>query len=94
MRAYEIIQDYIDPEKIPAAMYDEIVGALERLGANPASPELIKTMYFDEREELELEQLRFELKRTRAEVENLEAETARHHAATRRELAAVEDGED
>lgn len=90
MRAHEIIKDYIDPQKIPRAMHDEIVGALERIGANPASPDFIRAMYFDEREELELEQLQLDLKQTRAEVERLEAEAARDRVAARRELATVE----
>lgn len=93
MRAHEIIQDYIDPKKIPDAMYKEIVDALDRSGANPASPKFVQTMYADERDELELDQLRIDLKRTQAEVGNLEAEAARDRAAARRELAAVEGGE-
>ena len=94
MRAHEIIQDYIDPKKIPAAMYKEIVDALERSGAEPMTPELMQALYGDEREQLELEQLRLDLKRTQAEVGNLEAEAARDRAAACRELAAVEDGEE
>lgn len=94
MRAHEVIKDYIDPKKIPKAMHDEIVGALERFGATPASLNFIQLMYGDERDELELEQLRIDLKRTRAEVKNLEAEAARDRAAARRELAAIEDGEE
>lgn len=93
MRAHEIILDYIDPTKIPAAMYDEIVDALDRIGASPASPELIRALYSDERDELELKQLRLELARTQAEVGNLEAEAARDRAAIQCDLAAVEDGE-
>ena len=87
MRAHEIIKDYIDPKKIPANIYAEIVGALERFGATPASSEFIQLMYCDRREELELEQLQLDLARTRAEVEGLEAEAAR-------DRAAVEDGEE
>lgn len=94
MRAQEIIQDYIDPRKVRRAMYDEIVDALKRSGAEPKTPEFIQAMYGDERDELELEQLRLDLKQTRAEVENLEAEAARNRAAARRELAAVEDDEE
>lgn len=94
MRAHEIIQDYIDPKKMPAAMYKEIVDALDRSGAEPRTPEFIQTLYSDERDELELEQLRLDLTRTRAEVESLEAEAARDRAAARRDLAnAVSDEE-
>lgn len=93
MRAHQIIQSYIDPQKIQRTMYDEIVDALKRSGATPKTPEFIQTMYGDPREELEVEQLRLDLARTRAEVKNLEAEAARDYAATRRELAAVEDDE-
>lgn len=91
MRAHEIIQGYIDPTKMPPAMYDEIVDALERIGASPASPELIRALYSDERDELELEQLRLDLQQTRAEVRNLEAEAACDRAAARRELTTTED---
>lgn len=94
MRAHEIIKDYIDPKKIPADMYAEIVGVLERIGPTPASSDFIQLMYCDRREELELEQLQLDLARTRAEVEGLEAEAARDRAAAHRELSAVEDGEE
>jgi hypothetical protein len=91
MRAHEIIQDYIDPRKIPLIIYNEIVDTLKRTGATPASSEFIQLMYCDRREELELEQLQLDLARTRAEVKNMEAEAARDRAATRRELAGAED---
>ena len=94
MRAHEIIKDYIDPKKVPAAMYKEIVDALDRSGAEPKTPEFIRAMYFDELEELELEQLQLDLVRTRAEVKNLEAEAARDRAAARRELTAAADREE
>ena len=93
MRAHEIIQNYIYPEIMTKDMYDEIVDALDRSGATPASPAFIQMMYSDERDELELEQLRLDLTQTRAEVDQLNAEAARDRATARRELAAAEDDE-
>lgn len=81
MRAQEIIDNYIDPTKMMGDTYTEIVNALERCGAEPMTSELLQAMYGDQREELELEQLRLDLIRTRAEVENLEAEASRDRAA-------------
>ncbi|MET3695624.1 hypothetical protein [Methylobacterium goesingense] len=93
MRAHQIIQDYIDPTRMPVALYKEIVSALARTSATPASSEFIQVLYSDERDELELEQLRLDLTQTRAEVEQLHAGAARNRAAARRELAAAEDDE-
>jgi hypothetical protein len=90
MRAHEIIQSYIDPNKIRRDMYDEIVDALERASAVPRTAAFLELMYADERDELEIRQLRLDLKRTQAEVGNLEAEAARDRAAVRCELANVE----
>jgi hypothetical protein len=92
MRAHEIIQDYIDYRKVPEAMYDEIVDALERVGATPATPDFLQLMYCDRRDELELEQLQLDLARTQADVKSLEADAIRDRATARRELAASKAG--
>lgn len=70
MKASQFIAKYIDPEKMTAAFFSELQDVLSRQGANGSSG-LLQALYGNEREDLEIEQLRLDLLKTRAEVEEI-----------------------
>lgn len=79
MKASQFIAKYTDPEKMTAAFFSELKDALSRQGAN-GSAALLQALYGNEREDLELEQLRIDLLKTRAEVDELLASAAKDRA--------------
>lgn len=80
MRAHEIIADYIDPSKMPDELYREITRAIERQGPEPMTDEVRYALYGDERDDIEIEQLRLDLTRTKAEIAELLATATRDRA--------------
>ncbi|MCF4129013.1 hypothetical protein [Methylobacterium sp. SyP6R] len=79
MKASQFISRYIDPGKMTAAFFAELKDALSRQGVND-SEDLLQAMYGNEREDLELEQIRLDLIKTHAEVDELLASAAKDRA--------------
>lgn len=79
MKASQFIAKYIDPEKMTGAFFSELEDALSRQGKN-GNADLLQALYGNEREDLELEQLRIDLLKTRAEVNELLASAAKDRA--------------
>ncbi len=70
MKASQFISKYVDPEKMTAAFFAELQDAMSRQGVN-GDADLVQALYGNEREDLEIEQLRLDLLKTRAEVDEI-----------------------
>ncbi|TNC12722.1 hypothetical protein FF100_13715 [Methylobacterium terricola] len=88
MRASEIISRYIDSQKITVKFRRELENDIARNGPQ-GSPELIQTMYGDEKGDLELAQLRADLMKTQAEADEAAASAVRDRAAAQRTIGSL-----
>jgi len=83
MRAAQFIDDYIDGDVITDKFRRELDDAMLRQGPNK-NPELIQALYGNEREDIELAQLRADLLKTQAEAEELAASAEKDRADAQR----------
>ncbi len=79
MKAKEVIDKYLDPEKISSMLRKELEDMISR--EKPfRSPDLMNALYGDEKGDLELAQLRAELLKTQTEAEECVASAVRDRA--------------
>jgi len=77
------MDDYIDNDVITDKFRQELEDAISRQGPNK-NPELIQALYGNEREDIELAQLRADLLKTQAEAEESAASAEKDRADAQR----------